>query len=1258
MTFVRKQAGLLRSARRWGVLGLVLALLVGLSTLAGVSSFTGGATSLAQSPLPEAIAQTTRTINLNTGFDQWASTPAPIAVGGLDNEWRVITDPTSTPPEPPGNGVSTGRPANVVQSIGSVNPSLGANYPQSVWISVNPTSLAKPAGSTYRYAFYFTLPVEFSSPNLTMRLNADDHIKKVTLNSCVLFTGPGGSFGSSPLTITSNQQSCFNSGPNVNVLMVDVEDTAGGFTGLIVAGTVTYQDCDRQPIKQIPGLTSITFWESTVAQAGQPPTPKGPFSIINGQELTSTIPTLSATSRDFEGAPGEFYDVFYSNWDGTFNPTGDFVTIEAEFPNGAPSGGGLNIARVDLNFSSGPSMFANSVASFVALGDNALPAEVGKAVDGNLLTDTTMGNTIGQTQRLRVTVGFPCPCVQAPSGMTAWWTLDEPNGASIVNDIAPPPSSTVNDQGVPKPGGLVGSPNGPDAVTGVNGALHGAMYFAGPYLEVTSSADVNFGTGDFTIDAWIKPVSLVDANFLSLIVHKIDAKGVGYALYTLGNGAGGRELRLVMNSSTFISSPGITSTGWHHVAVTVKRSSGTPTGTFYINGQPAGTFTPIPANLDNNSPLLIGASFVSVLTGLPNVGRHEITIDELEIFKRELDQSEIQSIAFNPSKCKRPGTVAEPAADLGDAPDSTNNHGNALMTAYPTVTAKFPTVFNSSPPGPKHLQPKGLAWLGPDVSCENEADQPPDCDGVTNIDPPSDAKDQDKFDDGVALPIAIPFVCGQTQFKYTVTSTAAAKLYVNVWFDFNRDGDWNDPIQKCPLGPSTTGSFTEWAVQNQLITVVPGPNSFTTPAFGAANPTKGSEMWMRITLTDQPITPANGADASGPASGYQYGETEDYLLKLQYTELCGIKFNDLNGNGKQDANEPGLAGWTIEVKDANDNFIGFAVTDDQGKYCIVVPSPGTYTVSEQQQAGWTQTAPASGSYTVTVPPAHTDLNFGNQQKEGKAEICIFKFEDKNGNGVRDFNPLNPNDPNNEPLLGGWQFNVSPAPLPPATSPVTTLPGGGICFGVSAPGTYTITEIVLPGWTPTTPTTQTVTVPPSPVNVFFGNKRAGVCDREIMKTVTPNPVKSGDTVNIKLTVKNVGAGVCPAVPGIIVADPLPAGLTNPSTVMVNVVNNPAPPAGPWTCGFSGGVVWCMNSTALPPGYEVAFTFTAKVTAPPGSQIQNCAEVTNVGDAVQTNNKSCVTINVIGLPPPPRPRPGEAARRPTARRTRGDLCAAGH
>jgi uncharacterized repeat protein (TIGR01451 family) len=243
-----------------------------------------------------------------------------------------------------------------------------------------------------------------------------------------------------------------------------------------------------------------------------------------------------------------------------------------------------------------------------------------------------------------------CPCVPLPSGAVAWYPLDEQQGATMVNDIAPPPSSTVNNVGTPKPG-PVGS-GGPAPVAGIVGA--GALYFYGPYVEVPLGSELNFGTGDFSIDAWIKPVYLVDANFLSLIVHKIDSSGVGYALYTLGNQAGGRELRLVMNGTTYTSSPGITSTNWHHVAVTVSRASGPPTGTFYINGAPAGTFTPVTANLDNSSPLLIGASFLTGLVGLPNVGRHEFAIDELELFKRALTPKEVQDIfnADSSGKCK------------------------------------------------------------------------------------------------------------------------------------------------------------------------------------------------------------------------------------------------------------------------------------------------------------------------------------------------------------------------------------------------------------------------------------------------------------------------------------------------------------------------------------------------------------------------------------------------------------------------------
>jgi hypothetical protein len=155
-------------------------------------------------------------------------------------------------------------------------------------------------------------------------------------------------------------------------------------------------------VRAIPNLTSITFYERTGGVA-----PAAFTFSVNGPELTTRLADpLGAGNSDFGGAVTEFYDVFYSNADGTFNPNGEYVTIEGVFLQGLPEGGGLNLAEMGLNFTSGPTEFGAFVASFVALGNNAIPGDVGNAADGNLQTHTTMGNTIGQTQRLRVTLGF------------------------------------------------------------------------------------------------------------------------------------------------------------------------------------------------------------------------------------------------------------------------------------------------------------------------------------------------------------------------------------------------------------------------------------------------------------------------------------------------------------------------------------------------------------------------------------------------------------------------------------------------------------------------------------------------------------------------------------------------------------------------------------------------------------------------------------------------------------------------------------
>jgi hypothetical protein len=143
---------------------------------------------------------------------------------------------------------------------------------------------------------------------------------------------------------------------------------------------------------------------------------------------------------------------------------------------------------------------------------------------------------------------------------------------------------------------------------------------------------------------------------------------------------------------------------------------------------------------------------------------------------------------------------------------------------------------------------------------------------------------------------------------------------------------------------------------------------------------------------------------------------------------------------------------------------------------------------------------------------------------------------------------------------------------------------------------------------------------------------GKCDLKITKTVQPNPVPSGQQVTVTLTVQNVGTGTCPPgpFPGTVVSDPKPSGLTFNLPVSISQSGGSAT----WQCGLGvpTGDLSCATQDPLPPGYSATFTFTATVTAPPGSNIQNCATVNNQNDPLNPanpgNNQSCVTIQVSG------------------------------
>jgi hypothetical protein len=91
--------------------------------------------------------------------------------------------------------------------------------------------------------------------------------------------------------------------------------------------------------------------------------------------------------------------------------------------------------------------------------------------------------------------------------------------------------------------------------------------------------------------------------------------------------------------------------------------------------------------------------------------------------------------------------------------------------------------------------------------------------------------------------------------------------------------------------------------------------------------------------------------------------------------ISGMKFNDLNGNGRKDSGDVGLSGWTINLKGPH-GFASSTVTAADGSYSFTGLSAGTYTLSETAQIGWTQTA-HPGSVKIQSGTVSTKDNFGN-----------------------------------------------------------------------------------------------------------------------------------------------------------------------------------------------------------------------------------------------------------------------------------------
>lgn len=226
----------------------------------------------------------------------------------------------------------------------------------------------------------------------------------VFLGFFFLGCSPGAADGAGGAGSTAASTSSVASTTSSTVQASSSSATTGGFSTGVGGGFAAI------PVHDIPNLVSITYYERS---GGTEPTAY--TFLVDGPEMNTYIAQLSDTDRDIQGVSSEFYDVYYSDVMGNFDVDGSYLTISGVFDYALPAGGGLNLAEIGLNFSDSTVEYGNYVASFVALGDNAVPTSPPLAIDGDLQTHSTMGNTVGQTQRLRITLGFASSSGPPPS---------------------------------------------------------------------------------------------------------------------------------------------------------------------------------------------------------------------------------------------------------------------------------------------------------------------------------------------------------------------------------------------------------------------------------------------------------------------------------------------------------------------------------------------------------------------------------------------------------------------------------------------------------------------------------------------------------------------------------------------------------------------------------------------------------------------------------------------------------------------------
>jgi N-acetylneuraminic acid mutarotase len=335
--------------------------------------------------------------------------------------------------------------------------------------------------------------------------------------------------------------------------------------------------------------------------------------------------------------------------------------------------------------------------------DSSIDLLIGEPISGHtdhLLDEVELFDsalTTAQFDRIRLagSAGKCKPvCVPPPANMVLWLPLDETAGLSAQNLAG-------GNNGV--------HVNGPSYNLGSHVANSLCFDAVDDYVQVASYPALGFGTGDFSMDAWVK-VNAASFPGRVIVSHRevltSPLRVRGYVLFLwpdnsiafqMGDGNANWQN---FNSTLIVP----LDNRWHHVAVTVQRSGAI---TAYLDGtqvQIMGSATLYPGSVTPppNIPLYVGGDTVA-----PNATFNGC-IDEVELFSRVLTQAEIHALwkADSAGKCKTNYCLV--ALDCRDLSNITTN----LLCGTNCVPVLYPT-----PPASGNCPPITVVCVPPSGQC-------------------------------------------------------------------------------------------------------------------------------------------------------------------------------------------------------------------------------------------------------------------------------------------------------------------------------------------------------------------------------------------------------------------------------------------------------------------------------------------------------------------------------------------------------------